>query len=102
MNLDDPSQSDDAVILDDDHCLVPFDHSEDSHWNAAGWLFCHRIPVQEHQVTPGWCVGSVPRRNPTGPAWDVLSEDPITLAPSILCLNHNEHGYVRNGKWEGI
>lgn len=31
--------------------------------------------------------------------WDVLSEDPLTLSPSVLCRMCGDHGFVRQGKW---
>jgi hypothetical protein len=32
-------------------------------------------------------------------AWDVISEDPITLSPSVLCTQCQDHGFIQNGKW---
>lgn len=32
-------------------------------------------------------------------AWDVVSEDPLTLSPSVLCRVCGDHGFVREGKW---
>ncbi len=31
--------------------------------------------------------------------WDVIQEEPLTLAPSILCKACGDHGFIRNGKW---
>ena len=31
--------------------------------------------------------------------WDVIQEEPLTLAPSILCRACGDHGFIRNGKW---
>ena len=33
------------------------------------------------------------------PAWDVLSWEPLTLSPSLLCKACGSHGFIRNGKW---
>lgn len=33
------------------------------------------------------------------PTWEVLSMDPLTLSPSILCLRCGNHGFIREGKW---
>lgn len=33
-------------------------------------------------------------------AWDLVSESPLTLSPSILCRACGDHGFIRNGKWE--
>lgn len=35
--------------------------------------------------------------------WDVISDDPLTLEPSILTTGpdgHTHHRYIRNGRWE--
>lgn len=31
--------------------------------------------------------------------WDVISLDPLTLSPSILCRACGDHGFITNGKW---
>lgn len=31
--------------------------------------------------------------------WDIHSEDPLTLSPSLLCRSCGDHGFVRAGKW---
>ena len=31
--------------------------------------------------------------------WDVVSEEPFTISPSILCRACGDHGFVRDGKW---
>lgn len=31
--------------------------------------------------------------------WIVESDDPVTLAPSILCLTCGHHGFIRGGRW---
>lgn len=32
--------------------------------------------------------------------WRVESLEPLTLWPSIACLNCGHHGWIRNGRWE--
>ena len=34
-----------------------------------------------------------------GDGWDVLSEDPLTLSPSLLCMGCKHHECITNGKW---
>jgi len=41
-------------------------------------------------------VGRVPGG---GQGWTVLSEEPLTLEPSILCPNCGCHGFIREGRW---
>ena len=31
--------------------------------------------------------------------WNIETEEPITISPSILCRSCGDHGFVRNGKW---
>ena len=60
--------------------------------------------VWEHGCLPGY---SVPQHqvSSTGPHWMVLSEEPLTLSPSLHCDPGRGgcglHGFVRNGSWEG-
>jgi len=31
--------------------------------------------------------------------WDIVSLEPLTLSPSLLCLVCQHHGFIREGKW---
>lgn len=31
--------------------------------------------------------------------WDLLSLDPLTLSPSLLCQRCGRHGFIRDGRW---
>lgn len=31
----------------------------------------------------------------------VVTRDPLTVTPSIMCDDCRLHGYIRNGQWEG-
>ena len=33
------------------------------------------------------------------PTWRVVSLEPLTLEPSILCRACGHHGFIRNGQW---
>lgn len=33
------------------------------------------------------------------PMWKVEQEEPLTLSPSILCLQCGDHGFIREGRW---
>ena len=33
------------------------------------------------------------------PIWQVNSWEPLTLSPSIVCRECNDHGFIREGKW---
>lgn len=60
-------------------------HKEHGEWAAGFVAFTGR-------TTPEWWRSS-------SPTWEVLSEDPLTLSPSILC-SCGHHGFIRAGKWE--
>lgn len=55
------------------------------------------------------CSGFIPFRgtaysklfegSPNYQAWDVLSAEPLTLSPSLLCRVCGDHGYITNGRW---
>ncbi len=63
----------------------------------CGGLLSHPKP----ENPSGRCEGSffIKGSGMDGKAeWDVLSEQPLTLAPSFLC-HCGFHGWVRDGKW---
>jgi hypothetical protein len=39
-----------------------------------------------------WCSAGQPH-------WQLVSEDPLHLEPSLLCRACGDHGFVRDGKW---
>jgi len=49
------------------------------------------------------CGGSVPldgsRWAQPGRSWQLVSEEPLTLSPSLLCSACGDHGFVREGRW---
>lgn len=61
-------------------------HKEDGdeHYSAGFIAFTGR-------TKPEWWAGS--------PTWEVLSEDPLTLSPSLACQNCGHHGFIKGGKW---
>lgn len=60
----------------------------------------------QHGCTVG-CDDFVPLRRgaPTGPfsaaAWEIHSEEPLTISPSLLCTvpSCKRHGFIREGRW---
>jgi hypothetical protein len=43
--------------------------------------------------------GEYQRKYHSGALWIVQSWEPLTVAPSLLCMC-GDHGHIRNGKWE--
>lgn len=35
----------------------------------------------------------------TNVSWQVVSWEPLTLAPSLLCRACGDHGFIREGRW---
>jgi hypothetical protein len=35
----------------------------------------------------------------TRPIWRVISKNPLTLEPSILCRSCGNHGFIRESRW---
>jgi hypothetical protein len=64
----------------------------------SGWLEFHRNAQGE------WCGGGLYRKGhgDGAPEWDVESEDPLTLSPSIQCRDCSNHGYVKQGRWVAV
>ena len=31
--------------------------------------------------------------------WDLISKEPLTLSPSLLCRACGDHGFIRDGRW---
>lgn len=82
------------IILDEkgDHLLrITSMHDE----GLYGFTEAHRTATGE------WCAASIarPGKGAGQPEWDVISEDPLTLSPSILCRRCGNHGFIREGKW---
>lgn len=84
---------DGAVHLTDEIAIKPYVSSS----GPGGYLFMHRIePDDENQATPGWCVGSF-----RFDQWTLVQQEPLTVTPSILCVDHGTHGFITNGQWVG-
>jgi len=32
-------------------------------------------------------------------AWEIQSEEPLTISPSLLCTACKKHGFIRGGAW---
>lgn len=89
-----------AIHLDEDHLLQPFVNVGST--KVAGYFVAIR-----HRGEPDrpWCIGSVILKGhgkDGRPEWDLVSEDPLTLTPSILQRQGDlctHHGWVTAGKW---
>lgn len=81
------------VWLDDNHCVEFKTRQGDTEPSRALW--CHRTADGE------WCIGGFQWRGP-GVNWTLVSMEPLHVEPSILCVTHGDHGFIRDGKWMGV
>jgi hypothetical protein len=71
--------------------------------NKEGQLvgFIEEHPDQRDPSRP--CAGSISLAGSSwaepGRTWTLVSEDPLTLSPSLMCTACGNHGWVRDGKW---
>jgi hypothetical protein len=47
----------------------------------------------------GQCSGYVSVKPAWSDGWDMVSESPLTLSPSLACRVCGHHGFIRDGKW---
>ncbi len=88
------------MAFDPDRTLI-LDHSVELRptVNAAGAVIGFIVSHPEPSGG-GRCGGSVfIEPFDQHPTWRVVSEEPITLEPSLLC-HCGFHGWVREGKWQ--
>ncbi len=65
----------------------------------AGLIEEHPSPKSESGRCSGAVAFRIPENPGASPAWDVISADPLTLSPSLLCRTCGHHGWIRDGKW---
>ncbi len=60
---------------------------------VAYWHTCNGVYDSEDfiSVKPEWPDG-----------WELVSLEPLTLSPSLLCRACGHHGFIRNGRWENV
>ncbi len=86
--------------LDERNCLEFVRWKQESEPYMARWW--HKTPSDE-----GWCAESFAWRTPdpsfSGRAlWELQTFSPLTVSPSLLCLDCGAHGFIRDGKWDRI
>lgn len=58
------------------------------HWNAVRGQWCG-----------GWLGFTNVEGRPQGSKHELISEEPLTVMPSLLCSTCQHHGWIRDGKW---
>lgn len=61
------------------------------------WVAIH----EWHQENGVWGAGFIPfaGRMEASTPWEVVSEEPLTLNPSVACRTCSHHGFIRGGRW---
>ena len=63
-----------------------------------GLLWYHTDPATGEPCGPGgisWDPDDVTH-------WDLISMNPLTVSPSLLCMKCKRHGFIREGTWVGV
>jgi len=86
----------------------------DAYADLPGAAHCSAVirhplrPTDELCAGKGYCEGGINIDNPAGRAvavgghhvWQLVSDDPLTLAPSLLCHEGcRDHGHITGGRW---
>jgi hypothetical protein len=66
--------------------------------NRIGMIENHPDKRDPTQRCEGFVCWSPAHARP-GKLWKVVSEEPLTLEPSIKCATCGSHGFVREGRW---
>lgn len=68
--------------------------------DPCGLLEEHRTPAgQECGGGVLFDLPGVREAFPNHPVWTLVSLDPLTLSPSLLCTACGHHGFIREGRW---
>jgi hypothetical protein len=89
------------IDLGDNHTIEFTSYKGD---NRSGAIVTHLTPEGK------LCESSIPFRDHAWAlefkskllehSWELVSDNPVTLAPSLACRACGDHGFIRNGKWE--
>ncbi len=55
----------------------------------GGHLY-HPRPDGEGRCSSAWMMDQ---------GWKLISTDPVTVTPSLLCRRCGDHGFIRDGRW---
>lgn len=92
-----PAYAKPDLWLDDENAIEFVRWKDDPEPYMAHWWHRRAIPDGRE-----WCLGAFQWRKPDerilGPLWDLVSLDPLTVSPSLLC-GCGAHGFIRDGRW---
>jgi len=75
-----------VVFKDDTHAAI-----EVAHKTPSGADCLEFIAITDSAWSKEFKPGTIT-------TWELLSKDPLTLSPSLLC-GCGDHGFIQNGKW---
>lgn len=82
--------------------IAPNDAGSDHFWGWSqydGMMFwAHRCTHHGNSPEPIMVLGTIDY-SPTG-GHELISREPVHIEPSILCSDCQDHGFLRDGRWE--
>ena len=90
-----------AVIdLGDDHTIEFTSYKGD---DRAGAIVTHKTPAGvlcESAISfRGRAWANEFKSGLADQSWELVSDNPVTLSPSLACRACGDHGFIREGKW---
>ena len=82
------------------HEISYYTTGEDDDHTHVGLIDSHLKP-DGSPCSGGSIVFDLPQNAdfPGHDRWQVISEEPLTLSPSLLCRACGSHGWIRDGAW---
>lgn len=72
----------------------------DGNWiGILEWHECNSMNVTSSGVAAGGVNFENAPASVQGPRWRKLSDEPLTIQPSVLCRTCGLHGFITNGQW---
>ncbi len=61
----------------------------------------HHPNAKDGRACAGYITLDTPENTKSNKGkWRVVSEDPLTLEPSVLCSSCGNHGFIQDGQWK--
>lgn len=81
------------------YCTNVSDHKD----NWIGILEWHECVAAQNNTDSGLSAGGVyfqnAPENVQGARWQLVTAEPLTINPSVLCGTCGLHGFIREGRW---
>lgn len=89
-----------VIDLGDNHTIEFTSYKDD---DRAGAIVTHLTPegklCESYITMRGRAWDAEFKNNPPIASWELVSDNPVTLSPSLACRACGDHGFIREGKW---